>query len=171
MFREPLPMKLEDTLTSQEVLELCPWLWAVNHIWAEGFCCETGSVHNLTTEMLEQTLDRMDDGFDIIIYSVQHRIHQVCKERKDNRGVEGEGVTIAERIIATIGPGIYWPSQDLTIPTIVVASPGPVDRTTHYHIYYHAHGEKDLLPLILEAGNGFRPRSWHQQSQSHEAVS
>jgi hypothetical protein len=174
MFREDrYKGSLKSILIAEHILGMCPWLWAFEHIWAEGICSQAGSFHTLTLEVLNQKLDKNDGHVDIFFYMEKdgirsvHRVPQdeiLNKDFKMVHNPSADGETIAERVFSAM----HLPRERVTekllcgkiyIPHLVIRTPGPVDRSEHYYIYT-APGNiaPNTIPLILEAAGEFVPK-------------
>lgn len=170
---------LGKTLTAQRILAICPWLWAFEQIWTEGIACETGSRHTLTEKMLCQALDRNDGHVDIMFYMENGGIRTVHRVPHDERftphtigrmepNPNADGKTIAERIVAEmlLPPDILMDRLErevLYIPHIVIRTPGPVDRSSHYYIYSaEGPGTPNTVPIIIKCAGNFIPKRFRK---------
>jgi hypothetical protein len=159
MFRQARPNALQDLISTEQILAICPWLWAWEQIWAKGFCSHSGSVHVLTVEVLQQEFDRFDEGeTGIFLFGERQGVMWTRQAPRD--GPMAQGKTVAERVVTALWPNV----RDETILQLVIRTPGEVDRTDEYYIYQAAESlhlglpaHSNLLSTILEAANGFKP--------------
>ncbi len=181
-FEEPrYTGSFQETNTAEQIIRVCPWLWAFRQIWAEGWACQSGSIHIPTREMLKQKV-----GSDsIFFYCVKNHIHTVKKlpprellnfadlsKPLSEPNPDSDGETIAERIIASlrISPDVLKEmvvTGKLYIPQIVVETQGPVDRSEHYFMYMSQNESggprPNLAPMILLEAGTFEPK-WFKKS-------
>lgn len=153
MFKEPrYKGGFDQIITAQRILELCPWLWAFRQLWAEGWACESGSIHNPALDIQGTIFEQDADDLDHVYYHmVKNGIHSVHKleprkifktdefmEYQDNP--QCRGTNIAERIVHSIGlplSALWAMSLDhkIRIEQVVVETGGPGDRSEHFYIY------------------------------------
>ena len=172
---------LESLMTAEEVLDLCPWLWHLNSVWAKGFSSHTGSLLPINEGFLREKIGQWDDRMiKIAFFLIKEGIQQVREvaplEILSNSRVgwvtnsRADGESTAERIIGEL----CLPKKtlkrlvangDIFIPHIVVITEGPVERTTRYLIYQASEeGDPNLIQMIMDASDNFEPRRYRPPS-------